>query len=72
MLVGRGVNVSDGMDRTVSVGSGMDVSATGTLVNVSTGIGEDEAGACPVAFKLQAAVINVKITGRISFVFFMA
>ena len=70
--VGKDVDVSDGLAEAVSVGGGVDVSAAGTLVNVSTGAGDAEAGTCPVAFKLQAAVINVKITGRISFVFFMA
>ena len=70
--VGKDVDVSDGLAEAVSVGGGVNVSAAGRLVNVLTGTGVAEAGNCPIAFKLQATVINVKITGRISFVFFMA
>ena len=69
VLVGRGVNVSDGMAEAVSVGIGVKVSAAGKLVDVSTGAGEVEAGACLV---LQAARDRVKIISKISFLFFMA
>ncbi len=70
--VGRGVNVSDGMAEAISVGMGVKVSAAGKLVDVLAGTGEVEAGAGSVLLKLQAAIVRVKIIGKISFIFFMA
>ena len=69
---GRGVNVSDGMAEAISVGMGVKVSAAGRLVDVITVVGEVEAVTDPVLLKLQAAIVRVKIIGRISFLFFMA
>ena len=70
--VGRGVNIFDGMAEAISAGRGVKVSAAGRLVDVITVAGEVEAGTDPVLLKLQAAIVRVKIIGRISFLFFMA
>ena len=67
--VGSGVNVSDGIGEAVSVGMGGKVSVRARLVDVSAGMGEEEAGACPVSLllKLQASVVRIKMMGRKSF-----
>ena len=70
--VGRGVNIFDGMAEAISAGRGVKVSAAGRLVDVSAGTGEVEAGTEPMLLKLQAAIVRVKIIGKINFVFFMA
>jgi len=69
VLVGRGVNVSEGMAETVSVGMGVKVSAAGRLVDVLIGAREGEAGACPVLLKLQARDVRIKMMGRKYFLF---
>jgi hypothetical protein len=66
-----GVKVSEGIMETVSVGMGVKISVAEIPVDVSAGMGEAEAGACPVLLKLQAAMDRVKIIGKISFMFFM-
>ena len=70
--VGSGVNVSDGMAEAVSVGMEVKVSVTERLIGDEAGMVEDEAGSCPVLFKLQAYSVNIKIIGRKSFLFCIA
>ncbi len=70
-----------GVDVSVEVGSGvivsegrgeMDVSAATRLVDVSTGCGEGEAGACPVAvLRPQASIVSVRRMGRKNFLRFI-
>lgn len=71
--VGSGVNVSDGIGEAVSVGLGGKVSVKGMLVDEEAGVGEEEAGACPVPvlLKLQASVVRIKMMGRKSFLVFI-
>lgn len=70
--VGRGVNVSDGIVDAFSVGMEVKVSVTERLIDVSAGMGEAEAGACPALLKLQASVVRIKMIGRNKILFFMA
>jgi len=58
--VGRGVDVTVGvgMSVTVSEGEGVNTSVAGTLVDVSTGMGEGEAVGFPVV-ELQPLVIRI-------------
>ena len=70
--VGSGVNVSDGTAEAVSVEMGVKVSVTEKLVGEEAGAGEAEAGVCPVVLKLQASIVNVKMNGRKSFLFFIS
>ena len=70
--VGSGVNVSEGMAEAVSVGMGVKVSVTERLIGNEAGMVEEEAGFCPVLLKLQAHSVNIKITGRKSFLFCIA
>jgi len=72
VLVGSGVNVSDGTAEAVSVGMGVKVSVIERLIGDEAGAGEDEAGFCPVLLILQATVVKVKIMVRKSFLFSMA
>jgi hypothetical protein len=70
--VGSGVNVSEGMVEAVSVGMRVRVSVTERLIGEEAGLVEDEAGACPALLKLQAHSVNIRITGRKSFLFCIA
>jgi len=56
--VERGVEVSEGVIVTVSVGMGVNVSVKGMLVDVSSTIGEGEAAGAPL-LKLQARVVTI-------------
>jgi hypothetical protein len=70
--VGSGVNVSEGMAEAVNVGMGVKVSVTARLIGDEAGMVDDEAGSCPVLLKLQAHSVNIRITGRKSFLFSMS
>jgi opacity protein-like surface antigen len=56
-----GVAVSVGAGVEVTVGSGVKVSVGMRWVELGTGVGESEAGAPPVAVKLQARVVKIRI-----------
>jgi hypothetical protein len=63
------VTVNAGIGVYVRVGSGVNVSVEGTLVDVSAGMGEGEA-VCVPSLKLQARIVRINKMRRYDFLFF--